>query len=122
MYDLCMYIDDYYTSFLHVYSDRKKINKYMYIYLFNHQICLPPAHAGAQFQFSENDYTTTEGVNPAVEVVVQQIYTTLADIHLKLTPLTYARYTQRASQPGSTLPPLDELHRSRPDPAECKLA
>ena len=114
---------DYYTSTaFFMYNSYRKKNIYIYIFVFNHQFCLPPAHAGAQFQFSENDYTAKEGVNSVVEVVVQQISASLVDIHLKLTPLTYAQYTQRASRPGSTLLPLDEFHRSRPDPAECKLA
>ena len=86
------------------------------------------ACTGARYQFSENDYAATEGVDPAVQVTVQQISASLLDIHLKLTPYTYAQYRQQASQPGSTLAssegfrsrPLDEFHGSRPDPAESK--
>ena len=56
-----------------------------------------------------------------VTVAVQQISASLVDIHLKLTPLTYAQYMQRANQTGSTLSPLDEFHSNRPIAAECKL-
>ena len=77
------------------------------------------ACTGAQYQFSENDYVTEEGVNSSVQVLVQQISASLVDIHLRLTPYTYAQYTQRQGQPGSSLAPLDEFHGSRPDAAEC---
>ena len=86
------------------------------------------ACTGARYQFSENDYAAREGDDRAVRVTVHQISASLVDIRLKLTPYTYAQYTQRANQPGSTLAPsekfrgrpLDEFHESRPDPAESK--
>ena len=36
-------------------------------------VCHLYTHAGAQFQFSEYDYATKEGVNSVIKVVVQQI-------------------------------------------------
>ena len=86
------------------------------------------ACTGAQYQFSEIDYAATEGVDQAVRVTVKQISDSLLDIHLKLTPYTYAQFIQQASRPGSTFPPseefhdkpLDEFHGSRPDAAESK--
>ena len=82
-------------------------------------------NAGSNYQFRSNCYYATyeveEGVNPAVTVTVEQTVGSLVDIHLLLTPLTYAQYAQRASQPGSTLPPLNEFYGSRPDAAECKF-
>ena len=81
-------------------------------------------NAGSNHRFRSNCYHATyeldEGVNPAVTVTVEQTVRSLVDIHLLLTPLTYAQYTQRASQPGSTLPPLNEFYRGLPDAAECK--
>ena len=65
------------------------------------------AYTGAQYQFSESDYATEEGVNSVVRVVVQQISASLVEIHLRLTPLTYAQYAQRASQDGQTSHPLN---------------
>ena len=78
-------------------------------------------HAGAQCQFRGgcSDYATDEGTNSGVTVVVEQVFGSLVDIHLLLTPLTYDQYTQRASQPGSDLASLDTYHGSRPDAAEC---
>ena len=79
------------------------------------------ALTGAQYQFRENDYVTTEGVNSSVQVVVQQISASSVDIHLKLTTYTYAQYTQRANKPGSGLAPLSRYHGSLPpDSAERK--
>ena len=76
-------------------------------------------NAGSNHQFRSNCYEVDEGVNRAVIVTVEQTVRSVADIHLLLTPLTYAQYTQRASQPGSTLLPLNEIG-NQPDAAECK--
>ena len=79
---------------------------------------MPFTCTGARYQFRDNDYATEESSN--VTVVVEQIFGSLVPIYLKLTPLTYDQYMQRASQPGSDLASLDTYHGSRPDAAECK--
>ena len=63
---------------------------------------------------------TTEGPNANIEVVVQQIVQSVRDVHLFLTPLTYAQYIARNNQTGSTLPPIDQFHSSRPSNAHRK--
>ena len=83
-------------------------------------ICI---HTEAQYQFRDIcNYATEEGVNASITVIVEQVHGSLTkDIHLLLIPMTYAQYTQRASQPGSNLRPINEFHGNRPaDPAECK--
>ena len=72
------------------------------------------------YQFDQSDYVTTEGPNAHIEVVVQQIVQSVRDVHLLLTPLTYAQYIARSNQPNSTLPPIDQYHHSRPSNAHCK--
>ena len=62
---------------------------------------------------------TTEGPNAHIRVVVQQVVQSVRDIHLLLTPLTYAEYITRSSQPNSTLFPIDLYHGSRPSNAHC---
>ena len=51
---------------------------------------------------------------------MQQIVQSVRDVHLLLTPLTYAQYIARSNQPGSTLAPIDQFHGSRPSNAHCK--
>ena len=72
------------------------------------------------YQFSQSDYATTEGPNAYIEVVVQQSVQSVRDVHLLLTPLTYAQYIAYSDQPGSTLPPIGQYHGSRPSNAHCK--
>ena len=72
------------------------------------------------YQFSQSDYATTEGPNAHIEVVVQQSVQSVRDVHLLLTPLTYAQYIAYSDQPGSTLPPIGQYHGSRPSNAHCK--
>lgn len=79
------------------------------------------AYPGAEYQFTEVDYTATEGVDSHITVTVRQKSDSPVDIHLLVIPLTYAQYEQRRMQPDSTLAPIDTFHRNRPDPAECKL-
>ena len=57
-------------------------------------------------QFDQGDYFTTEGPKAHIRVVVQQIVECLHDVHLLLTPLTYAQYLAHRNQSGSTLPPM----------------
>ena len=72
------------------------------------------------YQFDRSSYVTTEGPNAHIRVVVQQIVQSVRDIHLLLTPLTYAQYIARSNQPGSTLAPIDQFHGSRPSNAHRK--
>ena len=72
------------------------------------------------YQFDRNSYVTTEGPNARIRVVVQQIVQSVRDIHLLLTPLTYAQYIARSNQPGSTLASIDLFHGSRPSNAHRK--
>ena len=72
------------------------------------------------YQFDSGDYVTTEGPNAHIRVVVQQIVQSVRDIHLLLTPLTYAEYIARSNQPGSTLAPISRYHESRPSNAHRK--
>ena len=74
------------------------------------------------YQFSQGDYVTTEGPNAHIEVVVEQIVQSVHahDVHLLLTPLTYAQYIARSNQPSSTLAPIDQVHGSRPSNAHRK--
>ena len=72
------------------------------------------------YQFDQGDYVTTEGPNAHIRVVVQQIVQSVRDIHLLLTPLTYAQYIAHSNQPGSTLAPISQYHESRPSNAHCK--
>ena len=51
---------------------------------------------------------------------MQQIVQSVRDVHLLLTPLTYAQYIARSNQPGSTLAPIDQFHGSRPSNAHRK--
>ena len=77
-------------------------------------------HAEPKYQFDLSAYAATEGLNPYITVVVQQIVQSVRDVHLLLTPLTYAQYIARSTQPGSTLAPIDLFHGSRPSNAHCK--
>ena len=72
------------------------------------------------YQFDQGDYVTTEGPNAHIEVVVQQIVQSVRDVHLLLTPLTYAQYIARSNEPNSTLAPIDQFHGSRPSNAHRK--
>ena len=73
-----------------------------------------------KYQFDQSSYVTTEGPNARIRVVVQQIVQSVRDIHLLLTPLTYAQYIAHSNQPRSTLAPIDQFHGSRPSNAHCK--
>ena len=61
----------------------------------------------------------SEGSGSAVVVNVQQIVSSVRDIHLLLVPLTYDQYSARAAA-DPTLAAINVYHGSRPDPAECK--
>ena len=73
------------------------------------------------YQFDLSEYNTTEGPNAHIRVAVRQIVqSTVHNVHLLLTPLTYAQYIARSNQSGSTLPPIDQRHGNRPSSAHCK--
>ena len=72
------------------------------------------------YQFGSSEYATTEGPNAHIRVVVRQIVQGVQDVLLILTPLTYAQYIARRNQQGSTLPPIDQYHDSRPSNAHRK--
>ena len=61
----------------------------------------------------------SEGSGSAIVVNVQQIVSSVRDIHLLLVPLTYDQYIVRAAT-DPTLAAIDVYHGSRPDPAERK--
>ena len=61
----------------------------------------------------------SEGSGSAIVVNVQQIVSSVQDVHLLLVPLTYDQYiAQAATDP--TLAAIDVYHGSRPDDAERK--
>ena len=72
------------------------------------------------YQFELSDYATTEGPDAHIRVAVRPIVQSVRDIHLLLTPLTYAQYIACSNQPGSILAPIDQYHHSRPSNASCK--
>ena len=72
------------------------------------------------YQFDQGDYVTTEGPNAHIRVVVQQLVQIVREVHLLLTPLTYAQYIAHSNQSGSTLAPIDQYHGVRPSNAHRK--
>ena len=72
------------------------------------------------YQFELSEYATTEGPNAHIRVAVRPIVQSVRDIHLLLTPLTYAQYIARSNQLESPVAPIDQYHRSRPSNATCK--
>ena len=71
------------------------------------------------YQFDQGDYVESEGAGNAIVVNVQQIVSSVQDVHLLLVPLTYDQYSARAVN-DSTLAAIDVYHGSRPDAAERK--
>ena len=71
------------------------------------------------YQFELGDYVELEGSGSAIVVNVQQIVSSVRDIHLLLVPLTYDQYIARAAT-DPTLAAISVYHGSRPDPAERK--
>ena len=61
----------------------------------------------------------SEGSGYGIVVNVQQIVSSVQDIHLLLVPLTYDQYIARAAT-DPTLAAIDVYHSSRPDDAERK--
>ena len=76
-------------------------------------------YTGPTYQFDAGDYVSQEGSGSAIVVNVQQIVSSVQDIHLLLVPLTYDQYIARAAT-DPTLAAIDVYHGSRPDPAERK--
>ena len=74
---------------------------------------------GAEFQFTEGDYTRDEEDGQIV-VTVRQVVASLMDIHLRLIPLTYDQYNAHRNSFTPPLAPIDEFHRGRGDAAECE--
>ena len=78
-------------------------------------------YAEATYQFDQGDYVESEGSGNAIVVNVQQIVSSVHDVHLLLVPLTYDQYSARAAT-DPTLAAIDVYHGSRPDPAERKTS
>ena len=76
-------------------------------------------YAEPTYQFEAGDYVESEGLGTAIVVNVQQIVSSVQDVHLLLVPLTYGQYIARAAT-DPTLAAIDVYHGSRPDPAERK--
>ena len=76
-------------------------------------------HAEPTYQFDQGDNVESEGSGSVIVVNVQQIVSSIQDVHLLLVPLTYVQYIARAAT-DPTLAAIDVYHGSRPDPAECK--
>ena len=76
-------------------------------------------HSEPTYQFDNGDYVESEGTGSAIVVNVQQIVSSVQDVHLLLVPLTYDQYIARAAT-DPTLAAIDVYHGSRPDDAERK--
>ena len=76
-------------------------------------------YAEPTYQFEAGDYAESEGSGNSIVVNVQQIVSSVRDIHLLLVPLTYDQYIARAAT-DSTLAAIDVYHGTRPDNAERK--
>ena len=61
----------------------------------------------------------SEGTGYGIMVNVQQIVSSVQDVHLLLVPLTYDQYIARAAT-DPTLAAIDVYHGSRPNAAERK--
>ena len=71
------------------------------------------------YQFDQGDYVESEGSGYGIMVNVQQIVSSVQDVHLLLVPLTYDQYIARAAT-DPTLAAIDTYHGSRPNAAERK--